>query len=72
MYTQITKSALSTGDEHIPEWTEKSKQKLAEVLQYIKDNYRQPTYEEEQRQKEWNEYWLRGWSNKEYSRQRRA
>lgn len=43
MYTQITKSALSTGDEHIPEWTEESKQKLTDALQYIKARYRQHT-----------------------------
>lgn len=40
MYTQITNSALSTGYEHIPEWTEESKQKLTEALQHIKARYR--------------------------------
>jgi hypothetical protein len=30
--------------------------------QWLDGMYKLPTYEEEQRQKEWNEYWLRQWS----------
>jgi len=30
--------------------------------QWLDDMCKLPTYEEEQRQKEWNEHWLRQWS----------